>query len=81
MIKVNKRMRKKAITCKKLSNKQRLKNQARKIRQLNCEINRLKNTTGILELIAENTTLKVKVESMQKELDFRKQPFWKRWFA
>ncbi|MBC8579947.1 hypothetical protein [Zhenhengia yiwuensis] len=83
---MNKRMKKKACTYKPLSNKQRLKNQARAIRQLYKENEQLstenKSLKHALE-IEKNYSYDLMQHKKQLENNLKEQPkksFWKKVF-
>ncbi len=83
---MNKRMKKKACSYKRLSNKQRLKNQARAIRQLYKENEQLSTENKILKHaleIEKNYSYDLMQHKKQLENNLKEQPkksFWKKVF-
>lgn len=87
---MNKRLKKKANSYRKLTYKQRIKNQGKTIRQLYSEIEMLKNERKLLEnsyCLAYEVVgrLEVKCEAMQDVISHQKEeverlqsPWWKR---
>lgn len=83
---MNKRMKKKACSYKRLSNKQRLKNQARAIRQLYKENEQLSTENESLKHaleIEKNYSYDLMQHKKQLENNLKEQPkksFWKKVF-